>query len=573
MSIAMEADPGDEVTIEPNPEPSPEPVDEPGNAEPTPTRASAVMALVAETLDDGTASASEPDTPPSADFGELPPPMSALEEAPAREPVGVFALPPDTGQASNVFGEIASPLTTLQESIAGYAETHSEPVPEIQHDAPALAPTAELSEPAEEAPLPEIELDQIVDTSPNAMRNVIGAAPVTAPDEPLAPVSEPAPAAPNETSVSAEGAGLDPAPVVLGAAEHDVDPVHVMTPSGQPRRATEEEIRESLPEPGVEDLPMGPAGSLGLRGEQTPRLPPGVPSAGDLSSMPLPRLLYELYLSSFTGVLTLNNRGDRRRVFVWGGFPVRVETSHATENLTHMLRKNGRITDEEHRQVEDKIRAESLRAGDALRALGLLSDRELLDAMRFLNEERMVNTFAWREGTYTFDARADFADGTVFGEVHPLSVIWRGIHDHYDLAVLFEYFSALRTRYVVTTQAFSVHYPALGPFLQHLDVKEILSGRTTFEQALRSDDSRAIELSQLLYFLLVTDMVKPQARPGDAPTEFAEQPTAEPTPRPQAVDYRELAAVSEKIAAEYLRLKDADYFAALGLNDQADLDA
>ncbi|MEM6732975.1 MAG: tetratricopeptide repeat protein [Myxococcota bacterium] len=101
---------------------------------------------------------------------------------------------------------------------------------------------------------------------------------------------------------------------------------------------------------------------------------------------------------------------------------------------------------------------------------------------------------------------------------------------------------------------------------------ELLNGNTTFEEALRSDDSRAIELSQLLYFLLVTDMVKPQVRPGEAPRELAEKPPAPSAETPRAVDYREIASASERIATEYLRLKDADPRSALGVAVDDDLE-
>ncbi len=555
------------------PSPSALPSPQPRAKEPAPNteRSARVMELVAETLDPGptadresdpdaadvpemaedASSADEPTAPPVAhapDFGaHVPSPLDALnDDSSEATPIGVFALPPadPSGRPSNVFGEITSPLSALEESIAGYAESQSasQPTDEIALDdaiETAGAPFAEASE--EEEGLTELELDDIVDRSQAPLGNTLGAASVTAPSAPQREASR----------------------------AHE-DPVHVMTPSGHHRSVSAAKLRESLPEPGVEDLPMSPEGSPGLRAAPHAKLPPGVPSAGDLTTMPLPRLLYELYRATFTGVLTLNNQGDRRRVFIWGGFPVRVETSQASENLTNLLLRKGRITEAQQQQVEQKIRNENLRVGDALRDLSLLTDRELLDAMRFLNEERMVNTFAWREGTYTFEARADFADGTLFGEVHPLSVIWRGIHDHYDLSVLFDYFSNLRTRYIVTTHAFSVHFAALGPFLRHLNIADILSGKTTFEGALRSDDSRAIELSQLLYFLLVTDMVKPQARPGEAPAELVFGAASEPTPEPTAVDYRELAKVSERIAGEYLRLKDVDYFAALGLGHDAD---
>lgn len=316
-------------------------------------------------------------------------------------------------------------------------------------------------------------------------------------------------------------------------------------------------------------LPRGPEGSLGLRGHQVASVPAGIPTAGDLTSTPIPRLFYELYLARFSGVLTLNRESERRRVFVWGGFPVRVETGQSSENLAVMLLRTDQIDTEAYQQVEQTIRSEGIRAGDALRKLGLLSDHQLLEAMRTLNEERLVNTFAWRDGAYMIEARLDFADGTVFSEVHPLSVIWRGIHQYYPMQSLLGYFSSLRTRYIVTGGMFDTHFQALGPFLQRFDIERLLCGSTTFEQALRSDDTRSTELAQLLYFLVVTDMVRPQVRPGPRSETLQTGARPESEPEVRAVDYRELTLCSEFIAREYLRLKDADSAMALGLDANA----
>lgn len=318
-----------------------------------------------------------------------------------------------------------------------------------------------------------------------------------------------------------------------------------------------------------DSLPRGPEGSLGLRGHQVASVPAGIPIAGDLTSTPIPRLFYELYLARFSGVLTLDRESERRRVFVWGGFPVRVETGQSSENLAVMLLRTDQIDRDAYQQVEQTIRSEGIRAGDALRKLGLLSDRQLLEAMRTLNEERLVNTFAWRDGAYVIEARLDFADGTVFSEVHPLSVIWRGIHEYYPMQSLLGYFSSLRTRYIVTGGMFDTHFQALGPFLQRFDIDRLLCGSTTFEQALRSDDSRSTELAQLLYFLVVTDMVRPQVSAGPRSEALQVGTSVEAEADVRAVDYRELTLCSEFIAREYLRLKDANSASALGLAEEA----
>ena len=93
-------------------------------------------------------------------------------------------------------------------------------------------------------------------------------------------------------------------------------------------------------------------------------------------------------------------------------------------------------------------------------------------------------------------------------------VIWRGVVENYDLDGLFAFFVPMRSRYVVAGDLFAVHYETLGLFLRDFEVGPLLTGKLTFEQCLRSDDTRAVQIAQALYVLLVTEMIRPAAEPG-----------------------------------------------------------
>ena len=325
-------------------------------------------------------------------------------------------------------------------------------------------------------------------------------------------------------------------------------------------------------------FPSIPAPNLGTVPEVAPRtapqklasLPPSLPPAGDLVTMPLPRILFELYVATYSGVLRLARKKVQRAIYVWGGFPVRVDAEQLSESLGVLLREEGRITEAQYNEAQKVVLARNIKLGEALVAVGAIRESELLDALREQTERKLVNTFAWRDGTYQITYDTSFARGTVLNEIHPLKAIWRGVRESYDLNGLMSFFAKLRQRYVEATDLFEIHYDSLGPFLRDLDLPSLLNGRTTFEDALRADDSRGLELAQALYVLLVTDMVRPITRPGKAATVARRVASAAP-PR-AAVDYRDLMAAADRVAREYLRLKGSSYFAALEVTERSSND-
>lgn len=294
-------------------------------------------------------------------------------------------------------------------------------------------------------------------------------------------------------------------------------------------------------------------------------LPPGLAPAGDLATTPLPRLIFELYGATFCGALKLHRKGADRIISVWNGIPVGVDVTPTPigDDLASLLREHGRITPEQH---EDAERRAPGREAQLLVALGVIDERDLLDVIREQTELRLAATFAWRDGTYVVTPSKEPPDSVVLSEVHPIKVIWRGVCEHYDVASLLQFFSTLRNRYVVATEVFPVHFETLGPFLRSAGITELLDGQTTFEQALRSDDSQALLIAQCLYVLIVTEMIRAQANPGAR----ASKPDAVVKPAAaQPVDYRELARACEEIAEMYVALKESDYFEMLEVQRSA----
>ncbi len=424
---------------------------------------------------------------------------------------------------------LAAPLSVIAEHVAaGHGVTSN------------VADEPVIAEPPVEPPPPPVEAG-VVEPPPPPVEAVTGVSAWKATG--ASTWSPPAPA----VSLPARVAAVTPPPP---------PPVAAHEPPPPPREALHEP--PALPfEAIVQRTPVG--------AEPRTTLPPSVPPEGDLATTPLPRLLFELYGGTYCGTLRLSRSGADRIIDVWNGFPVAVTVTpdEDDDDIATILRDHGRITPEQH--ADAKRRAGS-RAAQLLVALGVIDERDLLDCIREQTELRLAASFSWRDGTYKITPSRAPPDSVVLSEVHPVKIIWRGVCEHYDVGSLLAFFSPLRARYIVATEVFPIHYESLGPFLRSVGVAHLLNGKTTFEQALRSDDSHALTIAHTLYVLIVTEMIRAQSKPGEA----AKFPDAQGAARPsKPVDYRELTHACEEVARTYLALKGRDYFAMLELERQA----
>jgi CheY-like chemotaxis protein len=389
-------------------------------------------------------------------------------------------------------------------------------------------------------------------------------APASAPSSPFTPIPLPiAPATPQfdddlpELELGAVAEDSIPEP---RAAEPAVTPAPTLAPAAQ----------TSPPAPGPTPAPVRqPSGQLTL------------PLEGDLAQVPLPRLLYELYVATFTGVVQITRASVARTVFIRSGIPVHVDSHQMAEMLGRLLVEHGRITMDEYARSLQVMQTQGIRQGEALVQIGALRQSELLDAMRLQTEVKLSNAFTWRDGHYRIEPGPGFEGGTILCEVQPISAIWRGVHEHYDLESLLTYFAGLTGKYAVATEMFAVHCDSIAPYIRDLELLAVLDGSTTFDAAL-ADQGRQLRVAQALYVLLVTDMIEAADGPGAAATvpQSAAAPGTGPAARGAAAktaaaapaDPEELQRIADEIARDYMRLKESDYFDALRLEPTSTAD-
>ncbi len=123
---------------------------------------------------------------------------------------------------------------------------------------------------------------------------------------------------------------------------------------------------------------------------------------GELSDTPLPELLARLYRRGATGALIASRGQTRVGVQLRNGSPVGVSSSRDRETLDAFLLRTGRIQREQHRRVAERVARGQGSAREILVASGILTEREVVSALRRQAEDRLFEVFGWSHGSYRF---------------------------------------------------------------------------------------------------------------------------------------------------------------------------
>jgi eukaryotic-like serine/threonine-protein kinase len=154
----------------------------------------------------------------------------------------------------------------------------------------------------------------------------------------------------------------------------------------------------------------GSTGRTGVRGQTksdvgrfvsaAPKRPPD--SAGEISVITPMRFFCGLALANETGLLRFELGGSQKEIFLVGGAPESVNSSHPGERFGEYLVGRGILGPPDLELALSMLPHYNGKLGDTLVALGMLRP---LDVFRLLSEQvrdRVIDVFAWTEGTFAF---------------------------------------------------------------------------------------------------------------------------------------------------------------------------
>ncbi|MGI5865287.1 MAG: DUF4388 domain-containing protein [Myxococcales bacterium] len=343
--------------------------------------------------------------------------------------------------------------------------------------------------------------------------------------------------APVETSPSSEKAARAPAPAApafaaQGRAEAPApaaepgEPEAAPAPAPRPRSAERARPRSAASPAGARrggspggdeattELPFSgrdvwrPAERLPTRAE---RAAASFKRTGRLADTSLPRLLTALYQGQQTGELRLRRNEVVKVIAVHGGRPVFAASNLSSERFARFAVRKGRLPADKLAFVQAEARRAGLRNGEAMVALGLLTEEERAELVVRQIKEIIWSAFDWTEGEYQFVLRASPRPDLIQVSISPGPLILEGIRTTYSLVRLRELVDANQRFFPTADPPYQLHELQLGNkealLLAHAD------GSKSVEDLMVLSDLSEREALALLHGLTRVGILEARAQP------------------------------------------------------------
>jgi len=296
--------------------------------------------------------------------------------------------------------------------------------------------------------------------------------------------------------------------------------------------------------------------------------------AGDLAELSFPALLHHLHGLRATGVLHLQSGKKRKAVQFREGYPAAVKSNLVSECLGNMLRRGDKITAEDLEESIRRVKSGEGLQGEILVAMALLSEPELVQALREQAEEKLFELFEWRAGAFRFElgARLEGANALAL-EGGPANLILDGVRKRFPLDVIDAHLATLAERYLA---------PNESPFHRFQDIdldpgEDFLLRALDGRVKLRDLGEQGEATRRTLYGLIITGLLEARGRIEVASPATAGSPAAKPAPArmPQAVPTPprsfdpEDVALRAELTSLAERLRGKGYFEVLGVPEKA----
>jgi len=305
---------------------------------------------------------------------------------------------------------------------------------------------------------------------------------------------------------------------------------------------------------------------------------------GSFAELPFPALLHQLHGLRANGVLLLRAGRRRKGVQFREGRAVAIRSNLLDECLGNLLVRM-RVIDRDTLQesLRRMKRGDGLQ-GEILVAMEVLSESELVEALRYQTEEKLYEIFEWREGEFEFRRGARLVDAsTLPTDRSPASIIVEGVRSRLPLEIVDRALRESAGATVVTGEIPFYRFQDIGTGATHRGLLERLGRGVAMRELLDAEEAER----RALYGFLMAGLVELRgsgATPGrgvsgagpdgPSPRTAASSPSPaqavrrEPSrPRPTEPDD---AGVRAELAAMAERMRGRNFFEILGVSDTAD---
>jgi hypothetical protein len=254
-------------------------------------------------------------------------------------------------------------------------------------------------------------------------------------------------------------------------------------------------------------------------------------------------MLVALHGEAETGVLEVRAAGIRTDITLRRGSPVFAEGGQLRQTLGRLLLRRGEISEQDYGRVIDRmteglIRNETVRMGEVLVELGILSAGEVYEALERQIREKIVDCFQWSEIECVFRPLDAVPEDLSPFRVPPVpALVLEGIRAHFDAERLGPLLDGEAARFPVLAGDWGELTRLLQLAPEEQKLVRGVAGQRTLAEVRSQAGLDPLRASQLLAALLLTRAVElrtERARPAAAPAPPAKPQQAAPESRSRA---------------------------------------
>ncbi|WP_321393944.1 response regulator [uncultured Desulfuromusa sp.] len=286
--------------------------------------------------------------------------------------------------------------------------------------------------------------------------------------------------------------------------------------------------------------------------DPTPKIQP-------LFDYTIPLQLQQLYREKATGLLHLQRGEAKKIIYIKDGYPIFARSNVLSECLGRMLVKEGVITQVDCDQSVERSTESGRLQGTVLIEMGLLTPHEVREALIRQVTNKLLSTFAWKNGTYQFVPGKDFKKNVTQIKLTPAAIIMEGISLHWGGKQLDDFLYPFNEDYLKQSG---------NPLYRFQDIQLSKRGETIFNSCkgvktlgsiLEQHPLARREIQKILSALIISEMLERSTTPASGVIDDVPDDA-----RTELIDEK----LRHKILGDYKRIMDSDYFEALGLGRQ-----
>jgi len=276
---------------------------------------------------------------------------------------------------------------------------------------------------------------------------------------------------------------------------------------------------------------------------------------GNLAESSFPRILHNLYGLRATGLLHLEHKNLKKVVYIRDGYSIFVRSNLVREFLGQRLLRAGLLTEDQLKESLERAKPQGQRYGMALIDMRLLTPHQLHDILREQVLEKILDIFAWPEGSYRFVQVREFKQNVTSINLSPANLILQGLRKHASRTQLAKILEPHLDHYLQEAESPLYRFQEIELTGNDQRILDNCKGNVTLNEILQRHILTRNEVEPLLAALLSTGiLVSVQEEPA-----AAEEVGAEET--------EELRARRAAFMKDYTWMMEQDYFTLLGVNE------